>query len=59
MAEPPFEVGAVQLTTEEAFALEVADTLVGAPGAPAGITAEEAEDSVPDPARFLAITVKV
>jgi len=30
--EPPFEAGAVQLTTEEALAFDVADTPVGAPG---------------------------
>ena len=36
-----------------------ADTPVGAPGVVYGVTALEAEDAVPIPAAFVAVTVKV
>ena len=56
---PPFELGAVQETTEEPLALEVAMTLVGAPGAVAGVAEAEAIDAELVPAAFVAVTVNV
>ena len=58
MLLPPFDVGAVKLTV--AWELPaVADTAVGAPGAAYGVTAEDAGDAAPVPARLVAVTVKV
>ena len=54
---PPFE-GAVQLTTAEALPA-VAVTLVGAPGAMAGVTALEGALATLVPIAFVAVTVKV
>jgi hypothetical protein len=51
--------GAVQDTTEEVFAVDVADTAVGAPGTVAGVAAAEAEEVAPVPTALVAITVKV
>ena len=59
MAEPPFEAGAVQLTKEEVFSPEVANTPVGAPGTVEGVAAAEAADAAPVPFAFLATTVNV
>jgi len=59
IAEPPDEAGALQDTTDWAFAFAVADTEVGAPGAVAGTTAPEAVDGDPGPAAFVAVTVNV
>ena len=56
MAEP-FEAGAVQET--EAWELPAtATTLVGEPGAAAGVTPLEAADAGPVPMAFVADTVK-
>lgn len=60
MAEPPFVDGAVQDTSEEALANEVADTDVGAPGTVGiGVAGLEATDGFEDPIAFCAVTVKV
>jgi len=59
MSAPPFEVGVVQLTTELPFSPEVANTPVGAPGAPIGVAVDEAADAAPVPALFEAVTVNV
>ena len=56
---PPVELGAVQETTEEPLALEVAVTPVGAPGTVAGVAEVEAVDAELVPAAFVAVTVKV
>ena len=56
---PPFEVGAVQEIDEEAFAFEVAATLIGAPGTVAGTAAAEAIDAAEVPETFVAVTLKV
>ena len=58
IAEPPFDVGAVQLTLAWAFP-GVAVTLVGAPGGPAGDTEVEALEAELLPIMFVALTVKV
>ena len=58
IVEPPFEVGAVQVTV--AWPLPaVAVTLVGAPGGAAGVTVLEAAEAGPVPAELVAVTVKV
>ena len=59
IAVPPLELGAVHETTEEPLALEVAVTLVGAPGAVAGVAEAEAIDAELVPAALVAVTVKV
>ena len=56
---PPVELGALQETTEEPLALEVAVTEVGAPGAVAGVAAAEAVEAELVPAALVAVTVKV
>jgi hypothetical protein len=56
---PPLLTGAVQVTTEEALALDVADTPVGAPGTVAGVTVAEGRDAALLPAALVAVTVKV
>jgi len=58
MAEPPFDIGADQLTTA-AFAPEVAITPVGAPGTVEGILGAELTDAAPVPLAFLATTLNV
>ncbi len=58
MAEPPVEVGAVQVSATEAFP-KIASTAVGALGAVAGVTAEEAVDATLVPALLVAVTAKV
>ena len=58
IVEPPLDVGAVQVTV--AWPLPaVAATLVGAPGAAAGVTLLEAAEAAPVPAELVAVTVKV
>ena len=59
IAEPPFEAGAVQDTTEEPLAFDEAVTEVGAAGGPRGLADELAAELAPDPAPFDAVTVKV
>ena len=57
--EPWLLVGAVKVTTEAALAPVVADTPVGAFGAPATATAAEAADAWLLPEALVATTVKV
>jgi hypothetical protein len=56
-AAPPLNIGAVQLTTEEAFAI-VAKTDAGALGLVAGITGSDVAPG-PEPRTVVATTVKV
>jgi len=58
IAAPPLFAGAVNVTVACPLAA-TADTLVGAPGVVAGVTAEEAVEAVPVPTLFVAVTVKV
>ena len=56
---PPLEVGAVHATVACALPV-VASTLVGTPGTVAtGVTAADADDAVPVPIAFVAVTVNV
>jgi hypothetical protein len=48
-----------QDTTEETFAVDVAETAVGAPGAVAGTAAAEALEAVEVPEAFVAVTLNV
>ena len=57
MAEPPFEVGAVQVRSTWPLP-GVPLTLVGALGSERGVTAEEAAESAPEPAALVALTLK-
>jgi hypothetical protein len=59
IAAPPVVVGAFHDTTETPFALEVAVTLVGAPGAAAGFAGADAVEAVPVPDALVAVTVNV
>ena len=52
--EPPFETGAVHVMTVWVFALEVADTEVGAPGVVAGVTDTDVEATL-SPLAFTAL----
>ncbi len=54
---PPLSAGADQDTTELTFALEVADTAVGASGTVAGTAAAEAVEVAPAPTALEAVTV--
>ena len=54
MEDPPFAEGAVQVTTDCAFAFEVADTEVGASGAEAGVTVTAVEATL-SPFAFTAL----
>ena len=56
---PPLEAGAVHDTTEEALALEVAVTPVGAPGVVDGVAGADAADAGPVPMALVAVTVNV
>ncbi len=58
MADPPFEVGAVQVSVAEALPA-VADAPEGAPANVAGVTTFEAGELEPVPTPFAALTVKV
>ena len=59
MAAPPLEAGAVQDTTEEELAFEVAVTEVGAPGLVAGMTAADGAEAGLEPTELMAVTVNV
>jgi hypothetical protein len=59
IAEPPVLAGAVHDTTDDAFAFEVPETEVGAPGTGAGTTAADAADAKPDPEVLAAVTANV
>ena len=59
IAAPPFETGAVHDTTDDAFAADVADTPVGAPGTIDGTTAADATDAALVPDTFVAVTLKL
>jgi hypothetical protein len=56
---PPLLTGAVQETTDWAFAAPVADTPVGTPGTVEGTTETEASETEPVPDTFVAVTVNV
>jgi hypothetical protein len=56
---PPFELGAVQETTDWASAPLVAVTPVGAPGTVEGVAEAEAVEAEPVPDAFVAVTVNV
>jgi len=58
IAEPPVLEGAVQDTTTWVEP-NTPETLVGAPGAVAGMTAVDAVDAELVPAAFVAVTVNV
>jgi hypothetical protein len=58
MGAPPSDVGAVQVRAAWASPA-VAVTPVGFPGLAAGVTASEASEAAPAPARLAARTVKV
>ena len=58
MALPPSEAGADHDTTAEALPA-TADTAVGAPGGPVGVTPEDGDDGRPVPLVLVAVTVKV
>ena len=59
MVDPLFEAGAVQATTDCPLAKDVADTFVGVPGGPVGVTDGEAVDAVPSPDPLVATTLNV
>ena len=54
IAEPPFNKGAFQVRTDCMFALDVAETEVGAPGVVAGV-AVTAVEATPSPLAFTAL----
>ena len=56
---PPLSAGAVQDTTDETFAVDVAETAVGTPGAVAGTAAAEAVEAAEVPEAFVAVTLNV
>ena len=58
IAAPPFETGAVQDTTDDAFTALVAPTEVGAPGTVEGTTAADTA-ATPVPDAFVAVTLNV
>ena len=57
--DPPVEVVAVQVTVVAPFALEVAETFVGAPGTVATGVEDEATEAAPLPEALVAVTWKV
>ena len=59
IAEPPFEAGALHVTVDWEFSLEVALTADGVPGVVEGIDALEEVDGPPDPMTFFADTRKI
>jgi hypothetical protein len=58
IALPPVEAGAVNEMVASPFP-RTAETLVGAPGTVAGVTALDAEEADPVPIAFVAVTVNV
>ena len=58
-AEPPLLDGAVHDTTDWLLARDVAETPVGAPGGPAGVTELDADELGPEPAPLVATTRNV
>ena len=58
IVEPPFDDGAFQVTVACALPA-VAETLVGAPGTMAGVTALDAEEAALLPFAFVAVTANV
>ena len=56
---PPFEVGAVQDTTDWLLAFDVAETAVGAPGTDDGVAGADAADAGPVPEPLVAVTLNV
>ena len=58
IALPPFDPGAVQLTTDDALAT-VPETPVGAPGTVLGVTLADATEAAEFPAALVATTVNV
>lgn len=60
MAEPPVDVGAVQLTVADVLEAEIDGVpMVGAPGAVYGVILLDDEEYEPVPAAFVAATVNV
>jgi hypothetical protein len=59
IAAPPFEDGAVHDTTDWPFALELAETEVGAPGTVDGTAAADAAEAAPVPMAFVPVTLNV
>jgi hypothetical protein len=57
-ALPPLDPGALQLTTDDAFAA-VPETPVGAPGTVLGVTAMDAAEAAEFPAALVATRVNV
>jgi hypothetical protein len=58
IALPPFDAGALQLTTDDALAI-VPETPVGAPGTVLGVTDVDAADAAEFPAALVATTLNV
>jgi len=56
---PPVSAGADHDTTDETFAVDVAETAVGAPGTVAGVAAAEAVEAAEVPEAFVAVTLNV
>jgi hypothetical protein len=59
IAAPPFEAGAVQDTTDDAFTADVAVGRNGAPGIVEGTAAADTADATEVPFTFVAVTAKV
>ena len=59
IGRPPVSIGAAQETTEAPSTFEVADTSVGAPGRPRGVTAADGSELDPLPTPLNAETSKV
>ena len=59
MAEPPFEAGADQETSDDVSDLEVAETELGCCGTVEGVAVDEVTDGAESPLTFEATTVKV
>jgi hypothetical protein len=59
MADPPLEVGAVNVTVAVPDALLVAVNVVGAPGTVAGVTAKEEVEASDVETPLLAVTANV
>ena len=59
MDEPPLKTGAVQDTTDEALAPEVAVTVVGASGTVDGVAGADEVEARLVPDGLVAVTVKV